>query len=45
MVYQEYHHPKYRQQFSRGEDDFEPFMSIVDLVFNEGQKARTILQS
>ena len=43
LVYQEFHHPAYRQQFMPDEKDFLPYMSIVDLLFNEGPKSREIL--
>ena len=43
LVYQEYRHPAYRQQFMSGEGDFLPFMSAIDLLFNEGPGARDIL--
>lgn len=33
VVFQEYRHPEYTQMFG----DFEPFMSVVDLIFNHGE--------
>lgn len=44
LVYQEYAHPAYAQQFMAGTDDFLPFMSAIDLLFNEGPRAKKILQ-
>ena len=43
LVYQDFHHPVYRQQFMKDEKDFLPYMSIVDLLFNEGPRAKEIL--
>ena len=44
LVYQEFAHPVYRQQFMKAEDDFIPYMSIVDLLFNEGPRAKEVLK-
>jgi hypothetical protein len=41
VVFHEYSHPEYRQSF----DGFEPYMSIVDVLFNYGPDARGILES
>lgn len=43
LTYQKFVHPVYRQQFMADEKDFLPFMSIVDLLFNEGPRSREIL--
>ena len=43
LVYQDFKHPVYRQQFMSGKDDFIPYMSILDLLFNEGPRAKEIL--
>jgi len=43
LVYQNFTHPAYRQQFMVDKSDFIPYMSILDLLFNEGPKARQIL--
>ena len=43
LAYQEYAHPIYRQQFMKDEKDFLPYMSILDLLFNEGPGSRGIL--
>ena len=40
VVFQDFKHPVYKQLFG----DFEPFMSIVDLIFNHGDKSLTILR-
>lgn len=38
--FQEYRHPVYRQLFA----GFEPFMSVVDLIFNHGNESLNILR-
>jgi hypothetical protein len=43
LVYQDFHHPEYHQQFMAGDKDFLPYMSVVDLLFNEGPRSREIL--
>ena len=40
LEYQHFVHPQYRQQFVKQEGDFLPYMSIVDLLFNEGPRVR-----
>jgi len=40
VIYQEYHHPVYNQLFG----DFEPFMSVIDLILNHGNESLTILR-
>lgn len=40
-VFQEYKHPVYRQLHG----DFAPFMSVIDLLFNEGPRSLDILMS
>jgi hypothetical protein len=40
VLFQEYHHPVYEQQFGA----FEPFMSVLDLLFNHGQESLKILR-
>lgn len=37
--FQKYVHPQYRQLFG----SFEPYMSVVDLLFNEGPNSRSII--
>ncbi len=43
LEYRHFVHPRYRQQFMKQEGDFLPFMSIVDLLFNEGKESINIL--
>lgn len=40
-VFQDYQHPSYRQLHGA----FQPFMSVIDLLFNEGPRSRDILMS
>jgi hypothetical protein len=40
VVFQEYRHPVYRQQFG----DFIPFMSAIDLIFNHGPESLQIIR-
>ena len=40
VVFQEYEHPVYNQLFG----DFEPFMSVIDLLYNHGEKSLEILR-
>ncbi|MBW2558001.1 MAG: WbqC family protein [Deltaproteobacteria bacterium] len=41
VIFQEYSHPVYDQLFGA----FEPFMSVVDLIYNHGEKSLEILAS
>jgi len=41
LRYQEFEHPIYTQMFG----DFIPYMSVVDLLFNEGEKSLDIIRS
>jgi hypothetical protein len=41
VIFQDYSHPVYDQLFG----DFEPHMSVIDLILNHGSKSRTILAS
>jgi hypothetical protein len=41
LVYQDFHHPQYRQVA----EPFIPQMSVVDLLFNEGEKAGEYVRS
>jgi hypothetical protein len=41
ILYENFQHPEYRQMFS----DFLPNMSIIDLIFNEGQNSLNILKN
>lgn len=43
LIYQDFHHPVYKQQFMTDVNDFIPNLSIIDILFNEGPKAREIL--
>jgi hypothetical protein len=40
VLFQEYRHPVYEQKFGA----FEPFMSVLDLLFNHGPESLTILR-
>lgn len=40
VLFQDYRHPVYNQLFG----DFEPFMSVIDLIFNHGSESLTILR-
>tara|TARA_R110001592_G_scaffold247221_2_gene509292 strand:+ start:458 stop:1132 length:675 start_codon:yes stop_codon:yes gene_type:complete len=39
LIWQNYEHPKYSQQFK----DFIPYMSILDLIFNEGPNSKQFI--
>jgi hypothetical protein len=41
LIYQEYKHPEYKQCY----DPFQPYMSVIDLLFNHGKASREILLS
>ncbi|RKY43027.1 MAG: hypothetical protein DRP80_06065 [Candidatus Omnitrophota bacterium] len=43
LKYQEFKHPIYRQVFCRDEKEFVPNLSVIDLLFNEGQESKVIL--
>lgn len=45
LRYQEFRHPVYGQQFMKDSGDFMPYMSAVDLLFNEGPDSAGILRS
>lgn len=40
VLFQEFHHPEYRQLFGA----FEPFLSVVDLIFNHGRESLQIIR-
>jgi hypothetical protein len=44
LCYQDFVHPAYRQQFSNKREDFIPYMSVVDLMFNEGERSLGIIR-
>jgi len=44
LIYQDFRHPVYQQQFMENEKDFLPYMSILDLLFNEGPNSLEILE-
>ena len=39
LIWQNYKHPVYKQQFG----EFIPYMSILDLIFNEGLNSKNII--
>lgn len=39
LVWQHYNHPVYKQQYG----DFIPYVSIIDLLFNEGENSKNII--
>lgn len=41
LYYQDYRHPEYGQQWG----NFQPYMSVIDLLFNHGDKSLDILMS
>ena len=41
VTYQEYTHPEYKQLYGK----FTPYMSVIDLLFNEGPKSLDIIRS
>jgi len=43
VIYQDYKHPVYEQQFEN--TTFQPNMSVIDLIFNCGEKSRDIMLS
>jgi hypothetical protein len=45
LIYQDFIHPKYHQQFMPDDNDFISYMSTLDLLFNEGPRSRGILKS
>jgi hypothetical protein len=44
LVYQEFHHPRYRQGYAATEADFIPNLAALDLLFNEGESSGKILK-
>jgi hypothetical protein len=43
VVFQEFHPPRYLQLWCKGEDDFIPGLSAIDLIFNCGPDAYQVL--
>lgn len=41
VYFQEYNHPSYNQCYGK----FKPYMSILDLMFNEGPNSLNIIRS
>lgn len=39
VIFQDYHHPEYQQMYN----GFEPYLSVIDLLFNCGEKSRDII--
>lgn len=44
LRYQEFMHPDYKQQFMTERHGFEPYMSVLDLLFNAGTKSLGIIR-
>jgi len=45
LAYQEFEHPVYQQQYIDHDHPFLPGMSILDLLFNEGENSQQILST
>lgn len=45
LEYQNFVHPRYRQQYTQGNNSFLAYMSAIDLLFNEGEKSIRILRN
>lgn len=44
LEYQDYTHPVYRQQYAKTKEDFISHLSVVDLLFNEGERSADIIR-
>ena len=44
LIYQDFQHPSYRQQYQDEETVFLPCLSAIDLLFNAGDKSRQVLK-
>ncbi len=44
LAYQDFNHPVYRQLFGASGAEFVPFLSVLDLLFNEGRNSLKILR-
>lgn len=43
IVYQDYKHPVYEQYQLKNQNEFHPFMSVIDLLLNHGPKSKEII--
>ncbi|MBI3814451.1 MAG: WbqC family protein, partial [Nitrospinae bacterium] len=41
LLFQDFHHPAYNQLFGK----FEPYMSVIDLLFNHGEESIEIIRN
>jgi hypothetical protein len=44
LDYQDFQHPTYQQQFERNDHTFTAYLSVIDLLFNHGQKSKDIIR-
>lgn len=44
LLYQDFKHPRYPQRFIDEQHPFLPYMCVVDLLFNEGEKSLEIIR-
>lgn len=44
LEYQKFNHPTYNQLYTPTDNSFIPFMSVLDLLFNEGEESINILR-
>ena len=44
LKYQEFNHPTYRQHYESKAQSFQPYMSVIDLLFNEGTRSIDIIR-
>jgi len=44
LKYQEFNHPNYRQHYESQTQSFQPYMSVIDLLFNEGTRSIDIIR-
>ena len=44
LQYQSFQHPTYEQQFLKNEQDFTPYMSAIDLLFNAGEQSIKVIR-
>ena len=43
LEYQHFAHPSYQQQFMKDDEDFLPYLSVLDLLLNEGPDSRQVM--